>query len=173
MSKILLHTCCGPCTTYVNKWLAAHDFEVKGFFYNPNIRPQEEYERRLLTMEHYAMVAGLKVIYQPNDTQTEMGDCQNCYYVRLKKTAQFAKANGFDCFSTTLLISPYQKHDLLKIVGGQVSWEFGVEFFYHDFRQGFRESQQTAREMNLYRQKYCGCGADLIAIKGETYAQAS
>ncbi|MFH1347805.1 MAG: epoxyqueuosine reductase QueH [Candidatus Margulisiibacteriota bacterium] len=172
MSKILLHTCCAPCTTYVNKWLAAHDFEVKGFFYNPNIRPQEEYERRLLTMEHYATVAGLKVVYEPRDIQTELGDCENCYRVRLKKTAQFANENGFDCFSTTLLISPYQKHDLLKIVGEQVSSECGVEFFCQDFRQGFRESQQTAREMNLYRQKHCGCGADLIVKEEKVYAQA-
>lgn len=173
MSKILLHTCCGPCTTYVNQWLASHDFEVRGFFYNPNIRPKEEYERRLLTMEHYATAVGLKVIYEPNDLQTELGDCANCYSLRLKKTAQFAKDNGWDCFSTTLLVSPYQDHELLKKVGEQISLEVGVEFFYHDFREGFREGQRMAREMKLYRQKYCGCGADLIARKEKIYAQAS
>ena len=178
MSKILLHTCCGPCATYVNQWLAARDFEVRGFFYNPNIRPKEEYERRLLTMEHYATAVGLKVIYEPNDLQTELGDCANCYSVRLKMTAQFAKDNGFDYFSTTLLISPYQDHELLRKVGERVSLacrqagsEFGVEFFYHDWREGFRESQQMAREMKLYRQKYCGCGADLIAREEKVYAQ--
>ena len=112
-------------------------------------------------MEHYATVVGLKVIYEPNDIQTEMGDCKNCYYVRLKKAAQFAKENDFDCFSTTLLISPYQDHELLRRVGEQVSSEFGVKFLYHDFREGFRESQQLAKEMGLYRQKYCGCGIEL------------
>lgn len=169
MSKILLHTCCAPCTTYVNKWLNENDFEVKGFFYNPNICPKEEYERRLLTMEHYAMVVGLKVIYEGNDVRMLPGECGDCYRVRLKKTAQFAKENNFDCFSTTLLISPYQKHDLLRQEGEEIGREVGVKFYYQDFRVGYGESRQIAREMKLYRQKYCGCGVE--AIKGETYAK--
>ena len=171
--KILLHSCCGPCTTYVNQWLAAHDFEVRGYFYNPNIRPQEEYERRLLTMEHYATVVGLKVIYEQNDLQTEMGACEQCYAVRLRKTAQFAKENGFDCFSTTLLISPYQDHTLLKKIAEQVSLELGVRFFYHDFREGFRESQRLARELKLYRQKYCGCGKEFSKLEPATESRGS
>jgi len=163
LRKILLHACCGPCTTYVNEWLSENDFETKGFFYNPNIRPREEYERRLLTMEHYATVAGLKVIYEGNDIQTEPGDCENCYRTRLRKTARVAKDLGFEAFTTTLLISPYQKHDLLRSVGEEVSSEFGVEFFYQDFRVGYKESRQMAREMKLYMQKYCGCGVEIYA----------
>ncbi len=173
MRKILLHACCGPCTTYVNKWLSENNFEVQGFFYNPNIQPQEEYERRHLAMEFYALKVGLKVIYEPNDLQTKTGDCENCYRIRLKKTAQFAKEEGFDCFSTTLLISPYQKHDLLKQIGEQVGREIGIEFFYHDFREGYRESRKMARELKLYMQKYCGCGVDLKPKKEGAYAKTN
>ena len=126
-------------------------------FYNPNIRPLAEYERRLLTMEHFATVVGLKVIYEPNDVMIDVEACAQCYKVRLAKTAAKANEGGYDCFSTTLLISPYQKHDLLKKIGLEIGHQFGVEFFYQDFRVGFRESQKIAKEMKLYRQKYCGC----------------
>jgi predicted adenine nucleotide alpha hydrolase (AANH) superfamily ATPase len=158
MKKILLHTCCGPCTTYVNEWLKKNEFEVKGYFYNPNIRPQMEYERRLLVMEFYATAAGLKVIYGRSQALTDPGDCSNCYKLRLEKTAQLAKDLGFDCFSTTLLISPYQKHQLLKETGEAIGEKYGVKFYYQDFRTGYRQSRQMAREMKLYMQKYCGCG---------------
>lgn len=160
MSKLLLHACCGPCTAYVNQWLAENSFEVKGFFYNPNIRPREEYKQRLLTMEEYAAAVGLKVIYEPNDLETAPGQCRDCYRARLKKTAQKARELGFDRFSTTLLISPYQKHDLLKQMGEEIGLATGVAFYYHDFRPGFRQGQAMAKAMGLYRQKYCGCGAD-------------
>ncbi|MFC1571771.1 epoxyqueuosine reductase QueH, partial [Candidatus Margulisiibacteriota bacterium] len=97
MRKILLHACCGPCTTYVNKWLTENDFAVKGLFYNPNIRPRVEYEKRLLTMEHYATVAGLEVILEPNDIEILPDECVTCYIVRLTKTALKAKELGYDC----------------------------------------------------------------------------
>lgn len=171
--KILLHTCCGPCTTYVNQWLAENDFAVTGYFCNPNIRPQLEYEKRLLTMEYYATSVGLKVIFERNDFQIELGDCENCYRVRLTKTAQMAKERGLDCFSTTLLVSPYQNQELIKNLGSRIGEKEGINFFYRDFRPGFRQGQQMAKEMKLYRQKYCGCGADLIAIQEQEYAQVS
>lgn len=173
MSKILLHTCCAPCTTYVNKWLIENNFEVKGFFYNPNIFPQEEYERRLLTMEHYATVIGMKVIYEPVKSKTLPGECEQCYVERLTKTAEKAKELGFDCFSTTLLISPYQKHELISDVGRGVGDKVGIEFFYQDFRNGYRASRQMAKEMKLYMQKYCGCGFDQIAKKEKVYAKVN
>ena len=172
MSKILLHVCCGPCATYVNKWLGENGFKVKGLFYNPNIRPEEEYERRLLTMEYYATAVGLKVIYEENDVQTEPGACLECYRVRLKKTAVIAKRLGFDLFSTTLLISPYQKHDLFHQIGKEIGQNIGVPFYYQDFRIGYRESIKGSKEMGLYRQKYCGCGIELSAGKEKTYAKA-
>ena len=142
-------------------------------FYNPNIRPQAEYERRLLMMEYYATGAGLKVIYDPNDAETAPGGCENCYRVRLKRAAKFAKQLGFDCFSTTLLVSPYQNNDLLKQVGEEVGSEFGVGFFYQDFRAGYQESRRMAKEMNLYRQKYCGCGVGSEIKKERSYAKVS
>lgn len=158
MSKLLLHTCCGPCTTYVYDQLQSADFEVKGFFYNPNIHPQSEYERRLLTMEHYATAVGLKVIYdREEDPALKPEDCEKCYRVRLLKTAQYAVRLGFDCFSTTLLISPYQKHDLLKETGEKIALEIGVKFYYNDFRPGFAESRRMSKALKLYMQKYCGC----------------
>lgn len=171
MPKILLHTCCGPCTIYVHQKLVSGGFEVNGFFYNPNIQPQAEYERRLLTLEHYAASVGLKVLCEENDQETEPGACENCYRVRLNKTAQMARDLGYDNFSTTLLISPYQKHDLLKKIGLELGQEHGIEFYYEDFRVGFRPGQQLARGMKLYRQKYCGCGIDLAAIKETEYAK--
>jgi hypothetical protein len=84
--------------------------------------------------------------------------CQNyCYKVRLEQTAKYAKEQGYDAFSTTLLISPYQKHEVLKTVGEEMAKKYGVEFLYRDFRIGFREGQAKARELGLYMQKYCGC----------------
>ncbi|MEA3492840.1 MAG: epoxyqueuosine reductase QueH [Candidatus Margulisiibacteriota bacterium] len=160
MSKVLLHTCCGPCTAYTNKWLVENNFKVTGYFYNPNIFPAEEYERRKLAMGQYAAAVGFEAVYEANDLRTEPGSCKNCYQVRLEKTARFAKESGSDYFSTTLLISPYQKHELLKQMGEEIGKKAGIEFFYHDFRTGFREGQQMAREMKLYRQKYCGCAKE-------------
>ena len=185
VSKLLLHTCCAPCTIYVHGWLNEQKIAASGFFYNPNIRPQEEYERRLLTMEHYATTVGMKVIFTPSsflplekgenvesavpclpagrggETRgggPEPGDCETCYRLRLRKTAVFASENGFSHFSTTLLISPYQDHELLKKLGGIIALETGVDFFYYDWRPGFRAGQAEARALQLYRQKYCGCG---------------
>ena len=159
----MLHNCCAPCTTFIYKWLNENDFEIKGLFYNPNIKPPEEYEKRLMTMKRYAEAVGLKVIYQPNDIMAESGNCESCYRIRLRRTAGLAKDGGYDYFSTTLLISPYQKHDLLKEIGEEVGSEIGIDFYYQDFRVGYQESRQMAKEMNLYRQRYCGCGVELYA----------
>jgi hypothetical protein len=80
-----------------------------------------------------------------------------CYGIRLERTAAFAKEMGFDAFTTTLLVSPYQKHELIKELGEEYARKYGVEFYYKDFRPGFRQGQQQAKEMELYRQKFCGC----------------
>jgi predicted adenine nucleotide alpha hydrolase (AANH) superfamily ATPase len=160
LPKILLHTCCAPCTTYVYQWLKDNEFEVRGLFYNPNIRPQAEYERRLLTMEYYSTGIGLKVINEPNDQESTPGDCANCYRVRLSRAAAYAKKLDFDCFSTTLLISPYQQHDLIRQIGEELGEKIGVPFFYRDFRMGYNQSRQMAKELKLYRQKYCGCNVN-------------
>ncbi len=173
MSKLLLHTCCAPCTTYVDRWLRDADFSVTGFFYNPNIQPAAEYEQRLLTMEQYAAAAGLAVIYEGQSKELVPGDCERCYRARLLKTAEQAAALDLDCFTTTLLISPYQDHELIREIGEEAGAEFGIPFFYRDFRMGYNQSCRLSRELGLYRQKYCGCGFDAVSRKEKHNAQAS
>ena len=172
MKKILLHTCCAPCTTYVHRYLVGASLEVNGLFYNPNIRPPAEWEKRGATMNDYAQITGLTMLEVPHDLAIPPGDCDQCYRTRLRRTASLANQYGYSCFTTTLLISPYQKHDRLKEIGEAAAKEFGVPFFYHDFRDAYQESRSLSRQMKLYRQKYCGCGVDL-KLKGEIYAQVN
>lgn len=172
MTKLLLHTCCAPCTTYVYTWLVKNRIESEGLFYNPNVRPESEYSKRLATMQDYSAAVGLKVIYEPSDSIIEPEKCEDCYRIRLEKTANCASLKEYNYFSTTLLISPYQKHALLKKVGEEVAEKYGVTFFYHDFRDGYFESRRLAQALGLYRQKYCGC-VPREKVKGEKYAQIS
>ena len=159
MSKILLHTCCAPCTTYINEWLKGSGFLTAGFFYNQNIYPAAEYELRKRCMEYYSAISNLDVTYVEEDSPPLAGNCEHCYETRLRKTAQFAKHNGFELFTTTLLISPYQKHDMIKELGTRISEELGIGFLYHDFREGYYKSRELSTRYILYRQKYCGCSA--------------
>jgi predicted adenine nucleotide alpha hydrolase (AANH) superfamily ATPase len=164
--KILLHTCCAPCTTYVHKDLVKNGYDVTGYFYCPNIHPYTEFDRRLTTLKLYALENDLKMIY---DDKYDIGNffeavykkgemrCLYCYIMRLHKTAKLAKEKGFDCFSTTLLISPHQKHELVCEAGNIVAKKIGIPFLYKDYRPHYKDSVQTAKAMNLYRQKYCGC----------------
>jgi epoxyqueuosine reductase len=161
MKKLLLHTCCAPCTTYTFDWLKENEFEVTGFFYNPNIHPAEEYEKRRKCFEDYSLRVNLPAVFIDNDLKTRAGDCWNCYGTRLYAAARFAKNNGFESFTTTLLISPYQKHDMIRAAGEMAAEEAGIEFFYHDFREGFSRSRQLSFRHGLYRQKYCACEASL------------
>lgn len=139
--------------------------EPEGVYFNPNIHPIEEFERRRENVARLAEIKGLKVEYLDDFRQPEWesfdgtGDarCTMCYAVRLEKTAELAAAGGYDAFTTSLLVSPYQKHDLIKQLGDKFAAKYGVEFLYRDFRPGFRQGQQEARELGLYRQKYCGC----------------
>lgn len=166
MASILLHSCCGPCATYTVKHWRQQRLEVAAFWYNPNIHPIAEHQRRYETMVEFARVVELALI---TGASLEMGEflcrvvgyeadrCQRCFLLRLSQTADTAVAQGFDSFSTTLLISPYQEHSLLKEVGEMVGHAKGVRFLYQDLRDGYRESRRMARELGLYRQKYCGC----------------
>lgn len=173
--KILLHTCCGPCTTYVHEWLKDQGFGVTGFFYNPNIHPYKEFQRRLEALKSYAEKSKLPMIYDENYDLEEFlrrvmdkGErrCYECYQLRLEKTAQRAKKEGFSLFTTTLLISPYQKHEWAKEIGEKLTEKKRLEFFYHDFREGYQESIKLSRDFELYRQSYCGC----IFSEKERYA---
>lgn len=166
MKKLLLHTCCGPCSIYPLQDLREKEFDVFGLFYNPNIHPYGEFKKRREQVEEFAQQQNWKVIFEnqynleeylQEVVHRESRRCQLCYNLRLKKTAQMARKGNFDAFSTTLLVSPFQKHDLIKEIGENLGEQYGVEFFYQDFRLGFKEATAKSKELGMYRQQYCGC----------------
>ena len=165
--KLLLHTCCAPCSVYCIDTLREEGIEPTVYWFNPNIHPYMEYKARRDTLKEYTKSIKVEAIFEEDYGLREfcknvIGDLENrcqqyCYPVRLEQTAKYAKEHGYDSFSTTLLISPYQNHEALKLVGEQMAKKYGVNFVYRDFRVGFREGQAKARELGLYMQKYCGC----------------
>lgn len=164
--KILLHICCGPCAIYPVEFLREKGMEVYGYFFNPNIHPYTEFVRRKETLEEYAAGIGLKMIIDEEyDLEEfirrlvfrEAYRCQICYAVRLDRAARAAKRGRFDYFSTTLLVSPFQKHELIREIGSSAGEKFGVPFYYSDFRPGYREATACSKELGMYRQQYCGC----------------
>ena len=167
---ILLHSCCGPCLTgsYPRLEASAGAGSTVLFWENPNIHPFIEYQQRLASFKtaatHFKLeivqgdsAYGLDRFLRALDNDFGPGRCAVCYRLRLEATAKAAAKAGIAAFTTTLLISPYQNHELLIKTGEQVAAENGVAFHYTDFRPGFRGSHDTARELGLYRQKYCGC----------------
>ena len=185
--KLLLHTCCAPCSVYCIKSLREEGIEPTLFWYNPNIHPYSEYRARRDCLVEYAKTKKVELILedayglddfvcgifdssygnsedasaknQPRDLEEALLlRCQNyCYPKRLRKVFEYAKANGYDTVSTTLLYSIYQQHDIIKNLMEHLAKEFGVDFLYRDFRKGWREGQDEARKAGLYMQKYCGC----------------
>ena len=165
--KLLLHTCCAPCSVYCIDSLRAERIEPTVYWYNPNIHPYMEYKARRDTLKEYTQLIKVQAIFEEDYGLKEF--CKNviedldnrcskyCYRVRLEQTAKYAKENGYDAFTTTLLISPYQNHEELIKIGQEKAQKYGIEFLYRDFRHGFREGQGKARELSLYMQKYCGC----------------
>ena len=165
--RILLHACCGPCSVKCVEILRGEGIKPALFWYNPNIHPFLEFENRREALRAFAETAGLEVIWEEGAyglrpflaaVGTDFGArCDVCYRMRLEAAARYAARHGFDGFSTTLLISPYQKHERLRTLAEQAAETFGSAFIYRDFRPAFRAGQQATREMGLYRQKYCGC----------------
>ncbi len=165
--KILLHICCGPCAIYpLGVLRAAGGAEVHGYFFNPNIHPYQEWQRRLAALEDYSGAAGLPLIvdkeYNIQDflrqvAFREADRCRVCYHLRLTHTARVARHGGFEAFSSTLLYSKYQKHDLIAQIGEQAGREAGVAFHYEDFRAGWRHGVDESKKLGMYRQQYCGC----------------
>jgi len=164
--KILMHICCGPCTIYPLKELRTHNHDVTGIFYNPNIHPYQEYERRLKTLEDYVRKVFLDVIWADgypieeflHHVASQPADrCVYCLTDRMKYTAEIAKKENYDAFTSTLLYSRFQKHDLIREIGETLSQAVGVKFYYQDFRSGWNEGVKISKEMNMYRQPYCGC----------------
>ncbi len=163
--KLLLHMCCGPCAVYPHQVLS-REHEITGLFYNPNIHPYTEYKKRLDTARDFADNSGYKLItideynldeFLRNAAFREGQRCIMCYAERLERAASVAKSGCFDAFTTTLLVSPFQKHDLIRRIGEEAGKKYGVEFLYKDFRGGFKEGVEKSRELGLYRQPYCGC----------------
>ncbi len=166
MPKILLHCCCAPCSVSCVEPLLSEGVELTAFWYNPNIHPFKEYEARrnclvdfmkdkkipLKIKEDYGLRTFVKNVAENIENR-----CVYCYSERLEQTAKYAKANGFDGFTSTLFASLYQDHDLMKQRAKELAEKYKVEFFYRDFRGNFREGNRKAREKGLYMQKYCGC----------------
>lgn len=166
--RILLQVCCAPCATYSVQRLRELGFAVTGLWYNPNIHPFSEHERRRETLVHYAAQIDLPVIWEPGyDVVSYMRAisgheryrerCRICYEMRLERTAQVAGDEGFDAFATTLLVSPYQSQDTIRALGETAGERHGVPFFFENLRRGWADHFGTVQEHELYSQSYCGC----------------
>ncbi len=164
--KLLLHTCCGPCLLYPLKVFQKLGCETTGYFYNPNIHPFVEFKKRLNSLESVARELPIPLIVDNNYglvpfmqevVFNEDKRCSLCYEMRLEKTVYLAEKEGFTHFSTTLLYSRYQKHELIKEKCQNLAAKHKVTFFYHDFREGWQTGIDEAIERSLYRQPYCGC----------------
>ena len=165
--KLLMHVSCAPCSVYCIDNLRQDGLEPTLFWYNPNIHPFMEYKARRDCLKEYAKQVKAELIVNEDYGLDEF--CRNtindipnrcvnyCYNKRIGETVRYAAENGYNAFTTTLLVSPYQKHDELKKICEDLAKKAGIEFIYRDFREGFREGQAKARELGLYMQKYCGC----------------
>ncbi len=171
MKKMLLHSCCGPCSTAVIDFLK-NDYDLTIFYYNPNIDTQEEYLHRLNEQKRYCKVVNVEVIeegYKSQDFLSQVkglenekeggGRCPVCFKIRLRRTAQVAKEKGFDCFGTTLTVSPHKNAEIINAIGKEVEKEEGIEFIEGNYKKkdGYKKSIILSKEYNLYRQNYCGC----------------
>ena len=164
--KTLLHICCAPCANQCIEVLRTDKIEVTGFWFNPNIHPFTEYRARRNCLREYAEAIDLRLI-EKNDyalrpfiravAEDIEHRCGKCYELRLFEAAKQAKEGGFDSFTSSLFISPYQNHELMRETAERAAEEYGVDFLYRDFRPYFRAGQDFAREHGFYMQKYCGC----------------
>lgn len=171
--RLLLQVCCAPCSSSVLTRLREY-FDIDIYYYNPNIYPISELNKRVETVKSlvYDMELDSKVIFPENDPKDfysyvdkrsedyEGGEsCYKCYELRLKKACQYAKENSYDYFTTTLSISPYKNSAWLNEIGKSLEDEFGVKYLYSDFKKknGYKDSIDLSKKYNLYRQDYCGC----------------
>ncbi|MEN8135869.1 MAG: epoxyqueuosine reductase QueH [Thermodesulfobacteriota bacterium] len=164
--NILLHICCGPCTAYPLQMLREEGHQVQGYFYNPNIHPFQEFKRRLTGLEEFSRQEELVVDYDREYGLREYlrrvvfnedRRCRLCYKMRLVEVVRKAKEIGADAFSSTLLYSRYQQHEVIKNMAEKLAEEYGIPFYYQDFRKGWQEGIDLSLAMGIYRQPYCGC----------------
>lgn len=172
MEKLLIHICCAPCAVFPLKKILATETEVTGYFYNPNIFPNKEFQSRLDCMKTLAGELSVNVKYFDNydpaiflrgtlraDAKpiADNERCEYCYFIRLAKTVETAIENNCTAFTTTLLYSKFQKHELIKGICESLASKNSIRFYYEDFRDGWKEGVRLSRQMGLYRQNYCGC----------------
>lgn len=164
--NILLHVCCAPCAIFPMQVLKEKGHKIAGLFYNPNIHPTCEYLKRRSEVERYANDTGVDVIHSDYDIENYfhtvynegLNDrCPVCWRLRLEKTAETARDNGFEAFTTTLLGSPYQDQEAIKSICESIAKNIGLKFYYEDFRIGFKKAHELARSKGMYCQNYCGC----------------
>ncbi len=172
---LFLHSCCAPCSSYVLEYLSEY-FKITVFYYNPNIYPDEEYEKRVREQEEFIRrfpaqntISFVKGEFDKErfyetvrgyEESPEGGErCFRCYELRLREAAQRAKRMGMEYFTTTLSISPLKNAAKLNEIGGRLAEEYGVPYLYSDFkkRDGYKRSVELSREYGMYRQDYCGC----------------
>ncbi len=166
VKSVLIHCCCAHCAAYtVNHW-RQNGYEVGALWYNPNIHPYSEHQHRLEGMQSLAKEINLPLTvsdgydmieYFRRVVGHEAERCKHCFDSRLSQTAETARQMGFGAFTTTLLISPHQKHDLIREAGSKLAGENGVAFLYADLRKRYSDSRHMTKPLNLYRQQYCGC----------------
>ena len=173
--RLLLHVCCAVCASYVLEYLAPH-FDITIAYYNPNITEESEYRYRYSELKRYVAEAGLsgsvhftEVDYDPEafltltegrEEEREGGArCALCFRQRLEYTARLCRDGGYDCFATTLTISPLKNAVTLNIIGEQLADEYGVSYLCSDFKkkEGYKRSIELSKQYHLYRQNYCGC----------------
>lgn len=164
--KILLHSCCAPCTIYPLEQLSDKVDIVEVIFYNPNIHPFQEYKARKNSLESYLSKKSVPLhIPEEYDLNSyfqkvvfnEKERCSICYDLRFEYTFSYASQNGFDAVTSTLLYSKYQNHSVMKSLCEKYSQQFNVTFYYEDFRKGWQSGIDKSIELDMYRQKYCGC----------------
>ncbi|MBW1678780.1 MAG: epoxyqueuosine reductase QueH [Deltaproteobacteria bacterium] len=164
--KVLLHICCANCALYPFQLLQKEGYEVFGFFYNPNIHPYLEYVKRLEAVKGLEEQLKIRMIYQDRyDLEDflrkvvfrEGERCRICYHLRLEATARIARKGKFNAFTSTLLGSKHQDHNLIKEIGLAVGKERRISFLYSDFRAGWDQGREMSIKLGLYRQQYCGC----------------
>jgi len=175
--KLLMHICCSNCSIHPLQNLLLKGMDIKGFWFNPNIHPYTEYTARLESLIKLSKLWNLDVEYEDDYSLDDFlksvagrgpERCSVCYEIRLDRTARAAKKMNFDGFTTSLLASPYQKFDGIIQQGRKAAKRYGVTFLSEDFRPGWKTSQSMSRELELYRQKYCGC----IYSEMERYTQS-
>ena len=164
--RVLIHSCCAHCAAYTAAYFREAGYAITALWYNPNVHPYREYQARLEAVTQLSRELTFPLIVAGDYDMVEFlrrvagheaERCRYCFEMRLYRTAGCASRGGFDAFTTTLLISPHQRHDLLREIGEKIGREKGIPFLYADLRKRYSDSRQITKPLELYRQQYCGC----------------